>query len=179
MPWPKSKQSKTLLDACPSLQSTAAVKSIKNSDTNGMSVCIIQWWPVLQSTVWLHFFTFDCWYLFRISPEPPSLLPQIWARWWESPGALSFGNSGQFRHVWKPLPWPYPLTTIKKPQDHLLSLSLESFVDQLGKPTLLSPESIIMWMINIFISSWHVCGIISFDMETVFWVGSILYLYSG
>lgn len=112
-------------------------------------------------------------------PNPFPFLPQIWTRWWESPGALSFGTSGQFCHVWKPLPWPYPLTTIKKPQDHLLSLSLKSFADQLGKPTLLSPESIIMWMVNIFISSWHVCGVISFDTETVFWVGSILYLYSG
>ena len=36
---------------------------------------------------------------------------------------------------------------------------------------LISPESLITWIINHFIPCWYTCGIISFNIRTNFWVG--------
>lgn len=64
----------------------------------------------------------------------------------------------------RPHPAP-PLATVT-PQASLLSLLFRDVYGAPWKPALHSPESLRMWGINLFIASWHRCGIIGFDNWT-------------
>lgn len=58
----------------------------------------------------------------------------------------------------------------KNPKSNSFSCSLKLFSDQLGKSVLPFPKSLITWVINIFLSSWYVCGIICLDIWTKLWL---------
>lgn len=63
-----------------------------------------------------------------------------------------------------------------KIQASVLSLFFQTISEQLGRPTLLSPEMHILQVINFFILYWCVSGTIIFETQNKFWIGSILNL---
>lgn len=100
---------------------------------------------------------------FYALPLTLTSLPHSWA----SPSTLSFATTGKFKPMGRN---GHTLDHNKNPKKLSFPCSLKAFSEML-RATLLSLENLIMYVMNLFIPSLCMCGIIRLNIQTKFWVG--------
>ena len=123
-------------------------------------------------------FILDVWLLIAFSSNTPFLpLPHVWPSWWEHPVLLPSAATGSSKYTSSPAcsrPFaPVPLSCHNKSWTRLFPWLSEAIFGYAWEPILLSPESPIIWVINLFTFSWWMYGILSLNICTKFRYGAI------